>query len=131
MKEFIKNPKPPGRTLLKQDMMLFRELLGDQLPETRESLIDPRLTMMISIGLLNRTFDLESDLVAVLGQEWLFERNAQAGETLNIQYNIQKHKSSRKPVYLVKITLLGNGEVIGNGQWSLLLKRELEENVNV
>lgn len=131
MKSFMKAERPLGRTVLKGDCILFAELMGITLEGENDDKVDSRLTLMIAVGLLNRTFNLEADLIAVIGQDWSFHKQMKVGNTLYVMHELSREEKKVKPVYIVKVTLHTEDGIIGVGKWTILLNREIEVDVNV
>lgn len=131
MKSFIKAKRSLGRTVLKEDCILFAELVGIDLEGKNAEKVDSRLTLMIAVGLLNRTFNLEEDLAAVIGQDWSFHKQMEIGQTLYVKYGLFRKEKTEKPIYIVEVSLHTEDGVIGEGHWTLLLNREIEVEVNV
>ena len=127
--DFIKQPNTSiSRTVYEADIILFRTLLN-QGGQKEEKFVNPRLLVMMAIGILNRTFNLEEYLVAVIGQRWNFKRLLEVGETISTRYQIHKNInfSDRKYIYDIKIELIGDGEVVAEGIWEIMLKYKILE----
>jgi len=124
---FIKQPNTPiSRTLYETDRFLFQKLLNDETPQ-KNDWIDNRQVVMVAIGILNRTLDLDTFLVAVVGQKWRFNRQVKIGESLSVAYQILDNKSfsNKRFLYDIKMELFVGEEVIAAGIWEIMLNSKL------
>ncbi|QUG40204.1 hypothetical protein KD050_12905 [Psychrobacillus sp. INOP01] len=124
---FIKQPNTPiSRTLYETDRFLFQKLLNDETPQ-KNDWIDNRQVVMVAIGILNRTLDLDTFLVAVVGQKWRFNRHVKIGESLSVAYQILDNKSfsNKRFLYDIKMELFVGEEVIAAGIWEIMLNSKL------
>lgn len=115
-----------SRTLYETDIILFRTLLGNE--NLQKSLFaDNRQLVMLAIGILNRTFNLEEFLVAVVGQKWKFQRKVKIGETLSVAYQVQENKKigNKRYIYDIKIDLIVEENIVAAGIWGIMLNSKL------
>lgn len=95
---FINQVKTPiHRTIYKTDVELFQMMLNEQ-KSNLKYYIDNRQLVMVAIGILNRTFNLEDYLVAVVGQNWRFRKGVKVGETISVDYQICENNTLTKKV---------------------------------
>lgn len=124
---FIKLPNTTiGRTLYETDIVLFQTLLDSKSLE-KNMFADNRLLVMLAIGILNRTLNLEEFLVAVVSQKWKFHRKVGIGDTLSVAYQIQGNKDfcNNKFIYDIKIELIVEEHVVAAGIWGIMLNSKL------
>lgn len=107
------------------DIILFQTLLGNENSET--PFADNRQLVMLAIGILNRTLNLEKFLVAVVGQKWKFNRKVEIGETLSVAYQIQENKTlgNKRYIYDIKIDLIVEELVVATGIWEVMLNSKV------
>lgn len=110
-----------ARTIFEEDCKLFATIFRGTVEEKK---VDQRLLIMITTGLLNRSFNLEDYLVAVLGQEWVFINPVSVGQTLSCEYSIKilKHE---KNIYQIQIQLYADLEIVANGIWTVMLNQSI------
>ena len=115
-----------GRTLYETDIVLFRTLLDSKSLEKYE-FADNRQLVMLAIGILNRTLNLEGFLVAVVAQKWEFHREVSIGDTLSVAYQIQENKdfSNNRFIYDIKIDLIVEENLVAAGVWGIMLNSKL------
>ncbi|WP_277585314.1 hypothetical protein [Psychrobacillus antarcticus] len=125
--KFIKQPNTViSRTLYETDFVLFRTLLDSGNLE-KTLFADNRQLVMLAIGILNRTLNLEEFLVAVVGQKWKFHRKVEIGETLSVAYQIQENKTlgNKRYIYDIKIELIVEEHVVATGIWGVMLNNKV------
>lgn len=126
---FINQVKTPiHRTIYKTDVELFQTLLNKQ----KSNLIyyvDNRQLVMVAIGILNRTFNLEDYLIAVVGQKWRFNKSVKIGETISLDYQIlaNNNLTEKGYIYDIHIELLADEHLVAEGIWSIMLNSILKE----
>ena len=122
---FIKQSTTISRTLYQTDIILFQTLLGNENSET--PFADNRQLVMLAIGILNRTLNLEKFLVAVVGQKRKFNRKVKIGETLSAAYQIQENKTlgNKRYIYDIKIDLIVEELVVATGIWEVMLNSKV------
>ncbi|MEK5214283.1 hypothetical protein [Psychrobacillus sp. FSL H8-0487] len=124
---FIKQPNTTiSRTLYQTDIILFQKLLGNESSEEAQ-FSDNRQLVMLAIGILNRTLNLEGFLVAVVGQKWKFYGKVMIGETLSVTYQVQENKTfgNKRYIYDIKIDLIVEEHVVAEGIWGIMLNSKL------
>lgn len=124
---FIRQPNTTiSRTLYETDIALFRTLSGNGNLE-KALFADNRQLVMLAIGILNRTFNLEEFLVAVVAQKWKFYRKVKIGETLSVAYQILENKTfgNKRYKYDIKIDLIVEENIVGAGIWGIMLNSKL------
>lgn len=110
------------RTVFETDELLFRQLMNNGVSREKDSkYADRRLIVMIAIGLLNRTLNLEDNLLAVVGQRWQFTRRVQFGETLTVIPELFE-LNEKKLIYRIEIQIISNNELVAEGDWRIMLK---------
>lgn len=114
------------RTVFEADELLFRQLMNNGVSREKDSkFADRRLIVMIAIGLLNRTLNLEDYLLAVVGQRWRFTKNVQFGETLSVIPKLFELNEKRL-IYNIEIQIISNNELVAEGDWRIMLKYKPE-----
>lgn len=122
---FIKtHPVNIGRTIYQTDDLLFQTLLNKEDPK-ESRIVDQRLLVMVAIGILNRKFNLEEFLIAVIGQKWRFKRAVEIGETLSVNYEIHENANSKRFIYDIKIEVTTIDETVAEGVWQIMLNKKL------
>lgn len=124
---FIRPPNTTiSRTLYETDIVLFRTLSGNGNLE-KVLFADNRQLVMLAIGILNRTFNLEEFLVAVVAQKWKFHRKVKIGETLSVAYQILENKTfgNKRYIYDIKIDLIVEENIVAAGIWGIMLNSKL------
>ncbi|MBD7943276.1 MULTISPECIES: hypothetical protein [Psychrobacillus] len=124
---FINQVKTPiHRTIYKTDVELFQMMLNEQ-KSNLKYYIDNRQLVMVAIGILNRTFNLEDYLVAVVGQNWRFRKGVKVGETISVDYQICENNTLTKKscIYDIHIEVLADDHPVAEGIWSIMLNSKL------
>lgn len=124
---FINQVKTPiQRTIYKTDVELFQMMLNEQ-KSNLKYYIDNRQLVMVAIGILNRTFNLEDYLVAVVGQNWRFRKGVKVGETISVDYQICENNTLTKKscIYDIHIEVLADDHPVAEGIWSIMLNSKL------
>lgn len=124
---FINQVKTPiHRTIYKTDVELFQMMLNEQ-KSNLKYYIDNRQLVMVAIGILNRTFNLEDYLVAVVGQNWRFRKGVKVGETISVDYQICENNTLTKKscIYDIHIEVLADDYPVAEGIWSIMLNSKL------
>ncbi|NME06957.1 hypothetical protein [Psychrobacillus sp. BL-248-WT-3] len=116
---------PIERTIFQTDVALFHSLLSDEKLKSIDY-VDNRLLVMVGIGILNRTINLEDYLVAVVSQKWKFNKQVEIGETISLKYCIHFDKQIKKRyVYDIHIELFADNQTVAEGIWGVMLNNKI------
>ena len=118
---YLHEPATIGRTIFETDCRLFASIMNSEFDSEN---VDRRLLIMLTTGLLNRSLNLESYLVAALGQNWNFLHHVHIGQTISCEYKVELLKEQKK-VYEIRIKLFAESKVVATGIWTVMLKQLL------
>lgn len=134
--------KSAGRTVTESDVVAFAGLSGDFNPIhtdrefAKESGFGERiahgmLVQSMATGMANWTGIFEGTTIALLEQVIRYKGVVLFGDTVHLQLEVLEKKASSKPdrgvVRFVANVLNQRDEVLQEGEWTLLMKKEVKQ----
>lgn len=115
----------PGKTLMSFDVEVFQQLTGT--PKSNE--VPELLIVMTTIGLLNRALPLEETLIAVIGQDWEFEKAISIEDTIYAAYTVEAIKEAQtgnrqKAMLAIEVYNQEKKHVVARGKWEILISNK-------